>query len=615
MKKPVMVLMCLVMALLMAAGSVAYAETVSVVNPSGKVLMENAVVLTDMYGMKYADLGNGFHLYAGPDGILGSYDDLVMGFGSYPQSDITAKTSDPLNWRILDIQDGVATLMCQYAVNAVFFNVNVTDGIDWENSNLRKWLNSTGGISYKGDTVGFYDRAFTDAEKDKIQLTEVRMDYSDYPLWDASVDENAYDGATGTFPVYNKVKKKMTGLEYPWDLLTTIGSNTFDYVYAISGEEIFEYFGGPDLTLLKEPWNTVNYTNAYFTATNYALAKGVKINGGSQPSFYYNTDTWTRSPGIIDDEGKCYGVSHATNGDINTGREVNGVQGSVASGTDIAYGTIPLIQVSLKDIPDVLRANEITADDLEFVANVFKQVNEGNDPGLTGGNWYDIELKFARAAAMLGADDAALWVGEIYQAGQVEGVEEGEAVQTAIEWWQTAIENGQPRGWVNIGLLYAHGSVPGGGKLHGDIELDYEKALEYYLKAFELGDTKAPRYIALMYHNGQGAEQNYAEAVKYFEAATEAGDSTAFWYLADYYANGWGVEQDYAKAAELYLVVASGTKTSPPGVKQSRYALGQLYEEGLGVEQDMEQAIYWYKEAAEAGYEDAIAALKRLQAE
>lgn len=327
----------------------AEAETVDVVNPKGTVLLENAEVLTDDEGDAYVDLGNGYHLYAGPDEILGSYDDLVMGFGSYPQSDVTGEVSDPLNWRILDIQDGVATLMCQYSINAVFFNVDETDGIDWETSNVRAWLNSTGGVSFTGDTDGFYDVAFTDEEKEKIKLSDVRMDYSDWPLWDASVDEYEYDGAEGTYPVYDKMKEKLTGLTYPWNLYTTTGTDTQDYVYLLSGEEVFYYFGDPDETLLADnEWNHINYTNAYFTCSDYALAQGAKYNGGTQEAFFYNADSWLRSPGIITEDGTCYGVFLGTNGDIDAGREVNNVQESQDDGHEITYGVIPVIQVSLE---------------------------------------------------------------------------------------------------------------------------------------------------------------------------------------------------------------------------------------------------------------------------
>ncbi len=323
-----------------------------VINPKGTALLTDVTVEFDEDGAPYVDLGNGFLLYGGEDEKIGTQDDLVMNFGSYPQSDETGETKDPLNWRILDIQDGVATLMCQYSVNAVFFNLEEDGGIDWETSNVRAWLNSTGGVSFQGDTEGFYDAAFSDEDKEKIVLANVKMDFSEWPLWDPTLDRNQYDGATGTYPAYNKVKEKMTGLEYPWDLLTTYGTDTEDYVYLLSGEELFLYFGDPDYELLATAcpeWHKITYTNAYFTCTPYAVAQGAKYNGGTQVEFFYNADSWLRSPGVIDDDGICYGVFLGTNGDIDTGREVNCVQTSHDDGHEITYGVVPLIQVSLEE--------------------------------------------------------------------------------------------------------------------------------------------------------------------------------------------------------------------------------------------------------------------------
>lgn len=320
----------------------------TIINPKGTVLLRDVELSYDGE-TPCVELGNGFSLYPGKDGKIGTQDDIVKGFGSYPQSDVTGETKDPLNWRILDIKDGVCTLMAEYSLNAVFFNLSETDGIDWEGSNVRAWLNSRGGVSFKGDTEGFYDAAFSAEEKEKIVLSYVRMDYSDWPLWNPTLDRNRYDGATGTYPAYNKVKQRATGLEYPWDLLTTYGASTYDYVYLLSGEELFLYFGDPDYALLADAcplWHPINYTNAYFTCTPYALMQGAKYNGGTQVEFFYNADSWLRSPGVVFD-GISYGAFLGTNGDIDTGREVNCVQKSKDDGHEITYGVIPLIQVKL----------------------------------------------------------------------------------------------------------------------------------------------------------------------------------------------------------------------------------------------------------------------------
>jgi TPR repeat protein len=44
----------------------------------------------------------------------------------------------------------------------------------------------------------------------------------------------------------------------------------------------------------------------------------------------------------------------------------------------------------------------------------------------------------------------------------------------------------------------------------------------------------------------------------------------------------------------------------------AQFNLGNMYNYGKGVIQDYNQAVYWYRKAAEQGNVDAIAALKQL---
>ena len=56
-------------------------------------------------------------------------------------------------------------------------------------------------------------------------------------------------------------------------------------------------------------------------------------------------------------------------------------------------------------------------------------------------------------------------------------------------------------------------------------------------------------------------------------------------------------EEDYAEAKEL----AENAITL--GSVDAMFLYGNLYEDGSGVEADKEQALYWYKKAAEKGTE------------
>ena len=84
---------------------------------------------------------------------------------------------------------------------------------------------------------------------------------------------------------------------------------------------------------------------------------------------------------------------------------------------------------------------------------------------------------------------------------------------------------------------------------------------------------KAPRYLGLMYLNGEGVAQNAQTAFTYFTQAAEAGDITG------------------------------------------QYWLGYCYENGVGIAKDMTQAVHWYQKSAARGdhvSQPAIDALNRL---
>lgn len=102
---------------------------------------------------------------------------------------------------------------------------------------------------------------------------------------------------------------------------------------------------------------------------------------------------------------------------------------------------------------------------------------------------------------------------------------------------------------------------------------DYAQALPYFTQAEREGHMKAPRYLGLMYLNGEGVAKDPAAAFSYFQKAADRGDITG------------------------------------------QYWLGYCYENAIGTAKSMSQAIAWYQKSAERGdhiSQPAIDALKRL---
>jgi hypothetical protein len=176
-------------------------------------------------------------------------------------------------------------------------------------------LNSKGGQNSSGNRTGFYDAAFNETEKARIILTKVPMN------------------SNATFIAYNRLLKSDR-----WKYYKTTGTDTQDYVWALSGEEVFQYFGRSKIATQKElGHDPANYTNAYYRPTHYAMAKGVKINsGGNGASFIGFGDVWTRSPGAPTDGTNCFGVFLGETGSLNSGQPVNTL-----------YGALPVVKVNL----------------------------------------------------------------------------------------------------------------------------------------------------------------------------------------------------------------------------------------------------------------------------
>ena len=77
-----------------------------------------------------------------------------------------------------------------------------------------------------------------------------------------------------------------------------------------------------------------------------------------------------------------------------------------------------------------------------------------------------------------------------------------------------------------------------------------------------------------MYYDGQGVEQSYDKALECFRQAADMGSPYAINNIGDMYENGTGVEQDYEKAAEYYR------QAYEMGVAESLDSLKALVEAG-----------------------------------
>lgn len=188
--------------------------------------------------------------------------DIAIGeyvtFGSYEQDADFDNGPEPVEWMVLDHQDGRTLLLARYGLDASWYHVESADDVTWENCKLRSWLNTD-----------FYNTAFNDTEKDLIvQITNENPDGTAF--WENSGRE-----------VYSSIG----------------GNDTQDNVFLLSLYEAQTYLG---LT-------TDGNSDCRTTATLYAESQGAYVPG--KECWW-----WLRSPGsdichaaVVNDSGSALG--------------------------------------------------------------------------------------------------------------------------------------------------------------------------------------------------------------------------------------------------------------------------------------------------------------------
>ena len=172
----------------------------------------------------------------------------VVGFGRYEQDRNRENGPEPLQWIVLEAQDGKALLLSRYGLEGKPFHKDFDD-TSWENCSLRAWLNDD-----------FLNRAFDGEEQAAILLTDVdnsaAQEHSDLEVG----DQNA----------------------------------TQDRVFLLSYAEASRCLGRIDAGWGSE---TLNNPKARMTPTPYALSKSVtRI---TEDSTAYGM-WWLRSPETVD---------------------------------------------------------------------------------------------------------------------------------------------------------------------------------------------------------------------------------------------------------------------------------------------------------------------------
>lgn len=165
-------------------------------------------------------------------------------------------------------------------------------------------------------------------------------------------------------------------------------------------------------------------------------------------------------------------------------------------------------------------------------------------------------------------------------------------------------ENGFAQAQYSLGIMYEKGN---------GVKASLKKAKKWFKLAAEQGIAKAQYKLGLMHLKGQGVKKNYRKAIKWLKMSANQGNVKAQAGLGLIFENGQGVPQDYDKAIRWYqLAVDQGnakaqkilTQLLKKRVKaQINLGLGIKFETGQGVPQDYNEAIRWYRLAADLGFQ------------
>ena len=159
-------------------------------------------------------------------------------FGTYEQDNDLTNGPEPIEWKVLDVQDGKALLISKYALDSQSYN-NTREDVTWETCTIRTWLNED-----------FLNAAFSDNEKELVKKTAVdNGDNQGKPEW-----------------------------LHSWYNRTYGGNNTEDKIFLLSYAEARDYFASDEERICQP--------------TAYAVSQGAYPTGSGVYCRW-----WLRSPG------------------------------------------------------------------------------------------------------------------------------------------------------------------------------------------------------------------------------------------------------------------------------------------------------------------------------
>jgi len=158
---------------------------------------------------------------------------------------------------------------------------------------------------------------------------------------------------------------------------------------------------------------------------------------------------------------------------------------------------------------------------------------------------------------------------------------------------------GVPEAQHDLAAIYTAG--------RGGVTQNFERASLWFREAADNKVANADYNLGVLYHQGLGVERDLDRALYWYREAAKLGHPEAQYNLGISYIEGIGTEYNAPLAAAFFESSANA------GIVEAAYNLGLIYENGLiGGSAKPEDAMLWYKVAADGGNADAKAALTQL---
>lgn len=139
------------------------------------------------------------------------------------------------------------------------------------------------------------------------------------------------------------------------------------------------------------------------------------------------------------------------------------------------------------------------------------------------------------------------------------------------------------------------------------VNQNFNKAAFWFEQSAHQGVANAAYNLGVLYHQGLGVDRDLDRALYWYREAAKKGHPEAQYNLGISHIEGIGTEYNAPLAAAFFESSAN------QGVVEAAYNLGLIHENALlGAKSKQEDALMWYKVAADGGSTDAKAALRQL---